>query len=185
MKEGRSVSRDGRSPILTPHLTVLRFLKKKLFNRGFSPRPVYHNPSISNQFLVIFQAPSTGQQPFHSGLENVPRYKTMRKLSWNILRRTRVKGSTYHQQRVCLSKNSVSSSHEIFESLYQFIESLNKLTKLISNFGKLIHTFIVHVISILLGNNFNFIHFYSSILIKSKTEPRLSALREINNGLTC
>ena len=54
-----------------------------------------------------------------------------------------------------------------------------------SNFDKLIHTFIVDVISILLGNNFSFILFYSSILLKSKIEQLLSALSDINNGLTC
>ena len=54
-----------------------------------------------------------------------------------------------------------------------------------SNFDKLIHTFIVNVISILLGNNFNFILFYSSIFLKSKIGPLPSALSDINNGLTC
>ena len=38
---------------------------------------------------------------------------------------------------------------------------------------------------LLLGNNFNFIPFYSSIFLKSKIEPPTSALSEINNGLTC
>ena len=36
----------------------------------------------------------------------------------------------------------------------------------------------------MLGNNFNFILCYSSIFMKSKIEPLLSALFGINNGLT-
>ena len=37
----------------------------------------------------------------------------------------------------------------------------------------------------MLGNNINFILCCSSIFIKSKVEPLLSAVNEINNGLTC
>ena len=48
--------------------------------------------------------------------------------------------------------------HEIFELLYSFIES---------------------------PISFYFISCYSSIFMKSKIEPLQSALREINNGLTC
>ena len=54
-----------------------------------------------------------------------------------------------------------------------------------SNFEKLMHTLTINVISILLGNNFNFILFYCSSFIKTKIEPLLSALSEISNVLTC
>ena len=37
----------------------------------------------------------------------------------------------------------------------------------------------------MLGNNFNFILCCSSIFMKLKVEPLLSALSEVSNGLTC
>ena len=86
---------------------------------------------------------------------------------------------------MCLQNSSVISLHEIFELVHQVIESLYMLLKFMNNFSTLVHIFIVTVISISLGNYYNFILCDSLIFMKSKTKAVLFALIEINNGLTC
>ena len=111
---------------------------------------------------------------------------------YNLLNLIRENGDLSNS--VFFPSNVFAWTHEIFQKIptprfsdagpNKKIVQMN-VCKFLSNFDKLIHTLIDNVISILLGNNFNFIIFYSSIFMKSKIEPLLSALNEINNGLTC